>query len=74
LSLRDAFASVDYLRSGVKCRTCAFTESLSPDDRVMLEEYFADPGVTSSMIVRALKAFGFSVSLSALSRHRRECR
>jgi len=56
------------------CKTCAIVESLEGDDRVALFEAFDNVDLSSQMIVDVLKQAGLSVSRSALSRHRRECR
>jgi hypothetical protein len=49
-------------------------DSLDGDDSLVLAEAFANPDISSQMIVNVLKQAGFSVSRSALSRHRRDCR
>ena len=60
--------------NGSRCKTCLFVADLPPDDAAALEEAFSDPEFSTAMIVRALAGYGFSVSVSALYRHRRECR
>ncbi|HEY7822761.1 MAG TPA: hypothetical protein VIG24_08015, partial [Acidimicrobiia bacterium] len=61
-------------RNSSRCKTCLFVAELPPQDAATLEEAFADPEISTSVIVRALAGYGFSVSVSALYRHRRECR
>ena len=72
MSLRLLFDASS--RSTHLCKTCAIVESLEGDDRVALLEAFSNVDFSSQMIVNVLKQAGFSVSRSALSRHRRECR
>ena len=60
--------------NGSRCKTCAFVAELSADDSAALEEAFSNPDFSTAMIVRALAGYGYSVSISALYRHRRECR
>lgn len=57
-----------------RCKTCAFVGELAPEDASTLEEAFSDPDLSTSVIVRALAGYGYSVSVSALARHRKECR
>jgi hypothetical protein len=61
-------------RNANRCKTCNFVADLPAEDSATLEAAFSDPEISTSVIVRALGAYGFSVSVSALYRHRRECR
>lgn len=74
MSLRKAFASVERPRVGHKCLTCKIISELQGDDRVVLEEWLGDPSKSASMIRSGLLAYGYGISTTALSRHRRECR
>lgn len=74
MSLRKIFDTVERPHVGIKCRTCTILEELQGDDRVVLEEWIADLSKSASMIKTGLAAYGYTVSTTALSRHRRECR
>lgn len=74
MSLRDLFAAAPARSGGNVCKTCVIVDSLDGDDSLVLAEAFANPDISSQMIVNVLKQAGFSVSRSALSRHRRDCR
>jgi hypothetical protein len=60
--------------NGQRCKTCAIVDSFSGDDRVALVEAIGNPEMSSQVIVNVLKQAGVIVSVSALSRHRRDCR
>lgn len=68
--LAQARESVNRLR----CTTCKFLAEADPADAEVLSAAFSDPEMSSAVIARALNGYGVSVSLSAVSRHRRECR
>ena len=72
-ALRSFLESAKPTRPGVRCRMCQFEETLSGDDLAALHEYLASD-VSSRVISDALSAYGLKISLSAVSRHRRECR
>ena len=74
MSLRTVFDTVESPRSGVKCRTCGILAELQGDDRVVLEEWLGDLSKSASMIKTGLGHYGYKISTTALSRHRRECR
>jgi hypothetical protein len=72
--LRALFDASLLQKSGQKCKSCSIVESLDADDRLVLEEAFSNPDMSTQMILNVLKQAGFFLSLSALARHRRECR
>jgi hypothetical protein len=72
--LRSLLQQAASSRNVTRCRTCHFVAALPADDASTLEEAFSDPEVSTSMIVRALAGYGYTVSVSALARHRKECR
>ena len=74
MSLRKILDSVERPRVGLRCRTCSILEQLQGDDRVVLEEWLGDLSKSASMIKAGLGQYGYTVSTTALSRHRRECR
>lgn len=74
MSLRSVFSEVQKPRVGHKCYTCKILSELQGDDRVVLEEWLGDVSKSASMIRSGLSAYGYEISTTALSRHRRECR
>lgn len=58
-------------RSGTKCRIAEIRGEMTPDDSKALDEAFADPKWLNSQILRALKAEGFEIGASSVSRHRK---
>jgi len=74
LSLRSKFESVPLRLDGQQCKTCAIVDSFEGDDRVVLLEALGNPMMSSQVIVNVLRDSGSLISVSALSRHRRECR
>lgn len=68
------FSEVTKPRVGHRCYTCNILSELKGDDRVALEEWLGDPSKSASMIRAGLEAYGYKISTTALSRHRRECR
>lgn len=74
MSLRKIFDSVERPRVGHKCLTCTILGELQGDDRVVLEEWLGDLSKSASMIKTGLGNYGYTISTTALSRHRRECR
>lgn len=74
MSLRKVLDSVERPRVGHKCLTCRILRELQGDDRVVLEEWLGDLSKSASMIKAGLGQYGYSISTTALSRHRRECR
>ena len=68
------FADVQKPRVGHKCYTCKILMELQGDDRVVLEEWLSDRSKSAGMIRKGLANYGYEISTTALSRHRRECR
>lgn len=68
------FDSLPDKNHGQKCKTCSILESLNDDDRAALMGAISNPEMSAQMIVDVLKRVDISVSISALSRHRRVCR
>ncbi len=62
------------MQGGTRCLTCRIIASLEGDDQVVLLEWLGDPSKSGNMIRKGLGAYGYSVSVTAISRHRRECR
>ena len=71
-SLRAILDSANTKPVEPNCRTCRFVADLSPDDRTAFNEYLQSD-VSTQMIRNALEAYGYKISVSALSRHRRVC-
>lgn len=71
-SLRSVMSSVNQLHSGHSCQTCDALKALNGDDRVALVEWLRDKSISVRMINEALKLYGWTVSKSSISRHRRE--
>jgi len=61
-------------KNRVRCTACKFLGDAPPEDATTLSEALSDPEMSAGMIARALQAYGVTVSPSAISRHRRECR
>lgn len=71
--LRSILDSTPRKTGGSGCKTCTLLDSLDADDKNALLEYL-ESDVATRVIVEALSAFGVRLSISAVSRHRRECR
>lgn len=72
--LAALLAQAQESKNVLRCTTCKFLASADPEDAAVLSQALSDPDVSNAVIARALNAYGVSVSLSAVSRHRRECR
>ena len=71
-SLRSLLESARPTRTGNACKTCSYIERLPSEDVEALREFLASD-VSSRIIAESLTAYGMKISVSAVSRHRREC-
>lgn len=72
-----ALADVDIVnaKKGPPCAACLMVDRMTPEDRATLDEWMADPGITSRAILVALLDEGYDVpGEHTFARHRaRKC-
>lgn len=73
MKFAEALASLPRPQHGTQCTMCHLLTTMPDDERADVEAAMASP-VATTVIHRALKAAGYSISLNPVSRHRRgEC-
>ena len=74
VTLANALAQHGHTLKGPRCSVCSLLARIDPTDGKILREALADSSYTHNGIARALRAEGYNVSASTLSRHRKgEC-
>lgn len=73
IQLSDLLSEAAQATRVVKCTTCKLIAELEPDDSAALIAAVRSDDVSAGVIAKALSNYGYSVSPSAVSRHRREC-
>lgn len=72
MSLRDTLdAEKAAARKGPPCTFAGIFDRLDKADAEALRSYLADGSVTTTVILRALQAEGFSVGQNTVQRHRK---